>query len=105
MNILLDECVPRKLSALLPGHDCQTVPKAGWAGIKNGQLLDLAEDRFEVFLTVDRNLSFQQSTVDRKIMVVVLKSTSNQLAALAPLAPMILDALKALQPGTVQIIE
>jgi len=105
MKILLDECVPRKLAALLSGHECKTVPKTGWAGIKNGQLLDLADGEFDVFLTVDRNLSFQQRMSGRRIMVLVLKSSSNQLSALAPLVPEILKALEHFRSGYVLRIE
>ena len=61
MRILLDECVPRKLTRELPGHECRTVTEMGWAGIKNGRLLRLAENQFDVFLTADQNLQYQQN--------------------------------------------
>ena len=60
MKILLDECVDRRLATEIYGHDVNTVPQMGWAGIKNGDLLALAENSFDLFVTVDRNLSFQQ---------------------------------------------
>jgi len=63
VKILLDECVDRRLATAIDGHDVKTVPQMGWAGIKNGDLLVLAEKQFEVFVTVDRNLSFQQTLV------------------------------------------
>ena len=56
MRVLLDECVPRALRAELPGHEVETVSEAGWAGVKNGALLQLAATLFDVILTVDRNL-------------------------------------------------
>ena len=59
MKILLDECIDRCLARELKGHSVKTVPQMGWATIKNGRLLALAEKNFDVFLTVDRNLSFQ----------------------------------------------
>ena len=61
MRVLLDECVPRALREQLPGHDVKTVVEAGWAGVKNGELLRLAAQRFDVVLTVDRNLEYQQN--------------------------------------------
>jgi hypothetical protein len=61
LKLLLDECVDRRFAGELPAHDVKTVPQMGWAGIKNGVLLTLAEAEFDVFITVDRNLSFQQN--------------------------------------------
>ena len=61
MRILLDECIDRHLARSLTGHEVKTVPQMGWAAVKNGALLGLAEGQFDVFLTVDRNLSFQQN--------------------------------------------
>ena len=60
MRILLDECLPKRLKRDLTGHTARTVPEMGWAGKENGELLALATGQFDVFLTVDRNLSFQQ---------------------------------------------
>ena len=71
----------------------------GWAGIKNGALLTLAEKEFEVFITVDRNLSFQQNLPAFNIAVLVLHATSNRLADLQPLVPKILSTLSALHKG------
>ena len=61
MRILLDEDLPRRLGKFLTGHDAETVPRSGWAGVRNGRLLALAATRFEVFLTMDQNLEFQQN--------------------------------------------
>jgi hypothetical protein len=62
MRILLDECVPRRLARELAGHDVRTVPEMGWSGKRNGELLQLmAGQGFEVFLTVDQNLRYQQN--------------------------------------------
>jgi uncharacterized protein DUF5615 len=60
VNILLDECVPARFARSLVGHAVTTVPKHGWSGIKNGELLELAEKEFDVFVTVDRKLAAQQ---------------------------------------------
>ena len=62
MRILIDECFDWRLGRALTGHDCVSVQKMGWGGIKNGRLLALAQAEFDVFLTADRNLSFQQNT-------------------------------------------
>ena len=72
MRILLDECLPKRLKRDLVGHEARTVPEMGWASKRNGDLLGLAETDFDVFLTVDRNLSFQQDVTQFKIAVVVM---------------------------------
>lgn len=80
MKLLLDECIDRRLAKELVGHFIRTVPQLGWAGIKNGKLLALAEQEFDVFITVDRNLSFQQNLPKFNIAVIVLHAKSNKLA-------------------------
>ena len=82
MRVLLDECVPRALRAELPGHEVATVAEAGWAGIKNGALLQLAATRFEVLLTVDRNLEYQQKFTGLAIAVIVVHVLSNDIDAI-----------------------
>ena len=100
MKVLLDECLPRKLKKLLSGHDCKTVPEIGWAGKKNGELLILAEQAsFEVFLTLDRGLEFQQALKSRKFAVVLLRSRSSRLAELGPLVPQVLALFATIRPG------
>ena len=99
MKILLDECVDRRFAKELPGHDVKTVPKMGWATIKNGELLALAENDFDVFVTVDRNLAFQQNLPKFSIAVAVLHAPSNRLADLKPLAPKLLSMLSSLEKG------
>jgi predicted nuclease of predicted toxin-antitoxin system len=76
MKVLLDECIPRKFKRSLagPGRDCQTVPEAGLAGKMNGELLDLAEGKFDVFVTLDKGLEFQQNLGGRTIAVVLIRS-------------------------------
>ncbi len=99
MKLLLDECIDRRLAKDLEGHDVRTVPQAGWAGIKNGELLALAEKEFDVFITVDRNLSFQQNLPKFNIAVLVLHAASNRLADLKLLTPKILSTLPTLTKG------
>ncbi|NJL41287.1 MAG: DUF5615 family PIN-like protein [Leptolyngbyaceae cyanobacterium SM1_4_3] len=99
MKLLLDECIDRKLAREFPGYEVKTVPQMGWAGIKNGQLLALAESEFDVFITVDRNLSFQQNLPQFNVAVVVLQAPSNRLADLKPLAPAVLAILPTAVKG------
>ena len=93
MRILLDECLPRKLRLLLVGHEAITVTQAGWSGLKNGKLLTLAQEGFDVFITIDQNLATQQNLPQFKIAVVVLESKSNELEHMVPLVPKILELL------------
>ena len=104
MKLLLDECIDRRLAKELGRHDVTTVPQMGWAGIKNGALLTLAETEFDVFITVDRNLSFQQNLPKFNIAVLVLHATSNRLDDLKLLAPKILTTLPTLTKGTAEHI-
>lgn len=101
MKLLLDECIDRRLARELVGHFVRTAPQMGWAGIKNGKLLALAEQEFDVFITVDRNLSFQQNLPKFNIAVIVLHAKSNKLANLQPLAPEIIKALPDAKIGEV----
>jgi hypothetical protein len=73
----------------------------GWSGLKNGQLLTLAQSQFDVFLTGDRNLSFQQNTTTFRIAVVVLAAEGVQLHQTLPLMPKVLAVLPMLKPGQV----
>ena len=104
MKILLDECIDRRLARDLQGHTVKTAPQMGWAGIKNGRLLALAENEFEVFVTVDRNLSFQQHLPKFKIAVLVLSARSNRLADLQPLVPAMLAIFPTLKAGEATLI-
>lgn len=104
MKILLDECVDRRLATAIDGHDVKTVPQMGWAGIKNGDLLVLAEKQFEVFVTVDRNLSFQQNLIRYNIAVLVLRARTNRLRDLSPLVPERLTSLSSAKLGEVLVI-
>jgi len=99
VKILLDECVDRRFAKELKGHTVKTVPQMGWATIKNGRLLALAEKEFDVFVTVDRNLSFQQNLPKFKIAVVVLIAPTNRLADLRLIVPKMAGALLQLKPG------
>ena len=99
MKIIVDECIDRKLTREFVDHEIKTVPQMGWAGVKNGQLLALAEAEFDVFITVDRNLSFQQNLPQFDIAVIVLQAPSNRLADLKPLVPEVLAILATVAKG------
>lgn len=99
MRLLLDECIDRKLAREFAGYEVKTVPQMGWAGVKNGQLLTLAEAEFDVFITVDRNLSFQQNLPQFDIAVVILQAPSNRLADLKPLVSKVIAILPAVVMG------
>lgn len=103
MRILIDECLPRKLKRELTGHEVYTVPEMGWASKKNGALLALMVGAFDVFLTIDGNLKYQQDLTDVDVAFVVLKARNNRLATLLPLMQEVRNQLEAIQPG--QIIE
>ena len=105
MRILLDECVDRRLARELAGHEVSTVPEQGWAGVQNGELLAMAEKQFDVFLTVDRNLSFQQPLPQFKIAVVVMRARTNRLRDLLPIVPRLLGALTHVKRGEVMWID
>jgi len=98
-KVLLDECVDRRLAKELTGYDVQTVPEAGWASTKNGELLGLAQAEFDVFITTDRNLMFQQDLPKYDMAVIVLAAKTNRLQDLLPLLPKILDAILSAKPG------
>jgi hypothetical protein len=84
MRVLLDECVPRALRDELPGHEVRTVAESGWAGVKNGELLRLAANSFDVLLTVDRNLEYQHNFVSVAVAVIVVHASACNAAQSEP---------------------
>jgi len=103
MRILLDECVPRTLKSNLSvdGHDCATVPEAGFAGKTNGELLRLAEHGFEVFITLDKGVQFQQNVSGCKIAILLIRAKSSRVADILPHIPACLIAVRSIKPGQV----
>jgi hypothetical protein len=100
MKVLLDECVPRPLKFDFIGHDVSHVTEVGWSGIKNGKLLRLAIGTgFEVFVTVDRNLPFQQNLSCFDIGVIVLSTKSTRIDDLRMLIPEALNEMKKIISG------
>lgn len=100
MRILLDECLPKTFKAGFLKHECVTVPELGLAGKKNGELLSLAEEAgFEVFITLDRGIAYEQNLTGRRIAVVLLRTNSSRLADLLPHTGRILEVLGSIGPG------
>ena len=99
MRILIDECLPRKLKYELPGHEVVTVPEAGWQGMKNGELLRRAQSAFDVFLTIDRGIMYQQNLARLTLAVISLSASNNRLETLRPLMASVLAALQHIEPG------
>jgi predicted nuclease of predicted toxin-antitoxin system len=103
VRILLDEQLPRQLARQLRGHRVRTVQQQGWAGSGNGELLRrAAAEGFEIFLTADQNLQFQQNLAGSPLSVVVLIAPSNKLEDLVPLIPFLLHELREVRPGEVR---
>lgn len=99
MRVLLDECVPRKPRRGLTGHEVLTVTERAWSGVENGELLALAEAEFDVFLTVDQNLKYQQNLASFNIGLILLVARNNGFKALSPLMPRVRDALESIKRG------
>ena len=105
MKVLLDECVNSRLSRLISGHVVETVTGRRWNGVKNGHLLSRAVDAgFQAFVTLDRNLPFQNHIASYRIAVFVLRARRNALPVLKPLVPALLVALGKATHGTVTVI-
>lgn len=104
MRILIDECVDWRLLRDLPGHDVKTVRQMGWDETVNGTLLRLAEQEFDVLVTTDKNLSFQQNVVRFNIGVVVLRARSARLRHLRELVPTLLKVLPDVKSGEVHTL-
>jgi predicted nuclease of predicted toxin-antitoxin system len=103
MKILIDECLPDELSESVAamGHECQTVRRAGYGSKKNGELLALAEGRWDVLLTSDRNIKYQQNMTARTVSILIVRAKSNRMKDLLPLMPACAGARLSIQPGRV----
>ena len=100
MHILLDEPLPRRLISELTGHTVSTVTDQGWSGLENGELLHAAVGQFDVFLTADQNLEYQQNLSELALSVVVLVAHNNKLETIRSLIPDLLDRMTDLEPRT-----
>jgi hypothetical protein len=105
MRILLDECMNWRIKRELTGYEVRTAQEQGWSAIKNGALLALAEQEFDVLLTIDQNIPYQQNLQGKQLALVIMVVTSNKLASLLPLAPLVLALLPTVQPGQVYRVE
>jgi predicted nuclease of predicted toxin-antitoxin system len=101
MKVLLDENLPRKLAGHLIGHECRTVVACGWSGKKNGDLLALADAQFDVLLTLDKNLPYQQNLDTKRIALLIVRARSNRIQDLLPAIPECLATLVSIQPRQV----
>lgn len=100
-RVLLDECRPRHLKNALAEHEVRTVPEAGWASKENGDLLALAVEKYDVFVMVDRNLTFQQNLEKFQIAIVVLVARGNRLKDRLPLVPALRRSVETVERGQV----
>jgi len=104
MKIFLDECVDWRLSRDIIGHETRSAHQMGWTAVKNGELLALVSQHFDVFVTVDQNLAFQQNLATVSIAVIVLQAKTNRLSDIRVLVPDLLAAVETAQPGRIQRI-
>ena len=96
MRILLDECVPSPIRRLLSSHSNSTVQERGWGGLKNGDLLQRAEGEFDLFITFDQNIRYQQNLAGRHIAI--LELSSNDIGRIQAASTLIEDSLETIQP-------
>lgn len=103
MRVLLDECVPWPMHKLLAGYDCTSTQWRGWAGIKNGDLISLAEKEFDVFVTSDQNLRYQQNLEGRRLAI--LEISCNDLRRIQAAASLIVAAITTMHRGEFRQLE
>src|SRR2546423_7881956 len=105
MKVLLDECLPKKLKREVQADIVRTVPKMGWAGTKNGALLNLVEREFDVSLTNDQNLEHQQNLKLFDLAIVVLIALTNEIDDLKPLMPSANQAISMISAREIKYIK
>lgn len=101
MRVLFDECLPRKLKREFSDFDVSTVLEKGWGGKKNGELLRLAQSEFDVFVTNDHGITYQQNLKNVQIAIITLKTQNNRLESLLPLVSQVKLALETIQKGEI----
>ena len=104
MKLLLDECVTNYLKPEFIGHEVSTIEEAGFKGLKNGKLLAAASGKFDVLVTVDQNLRFQQNLQNFEIAILVLKANRSTYPMLKPLMPKAIEILKEIGRGRVLVV-
>lgn len=101
MKLLLDECTPARLRFDFIGHEVRTLEQAGFKGLKNGILLRTASREFDVLITVDQNIPFQQNSAELSMAIVIMVARSNRYSELRVLVPDVLGALKSIRVGEI----
>ena len=104
MKVLLDECVTHYLKRDFAAYEVLTVEEAGFKGLKNGRLLEAASGQYEVLITVDQNLQYQQNLQNFSIAVIVLKAKRSTYPMLKPLMPQVLEILGTIEPGEIVVV-
>jgi predicted nuclease of predicted toxin-antitoxin system len=106
MRLLIDECIDERLRRLFSGHECQTARHAKLAGLRNGDLVSAGESAgFDVLVTVDQSIPYQQNLAGRRIALLILCAPTNRLQDLQRLIGAALIALDRIQPGEVVKVE
>jgi hypothetical protein len=101
MKLLLDECVTHDLKSDLGKHEVHTVDDAGFKGLENGELLKAAGGIYDVLITVDQNIPYQQRILDLPLAVIILAARRNSYVGLKPLLPRALAAIEGIKPGEI----
>lgn len=104
MKVLLDECVTGYLKRDFTGHEVLTVEEAGFKGLKNGRLLQAASVQYDVLVTVDQNLQYQQNLKNFALAIIVLKAQRSTYSMLTTLMPQVLEALEQIKPGDILVV-
>src|SRR5260370_42289985 len=101
MRLLLDECLPRRAKFLFAeaGHECETVRDPGFSGKENGQMIELAEKKLEVLITIDKNIRHQQNITGRNIAILIITAASNDLDDIRPQSPQAAAAIRSINTG------
>ncbi len=104
MKILLDECLPRRLLRDLSDHQATTVPQQGWSGLKDKELLQKATREFDVFITLDSNLAFQQNLSALPLCIIVIRAINSRYETIQPLVSDIQLAIENAKPSLLTLI-
>ena len=106
MKVLLDECVTKKLKSHLKDFEVYTVVEMGWSGVKNGKLLSLSTSHhFDVILTIDKNMMFQQNLENFPITIIVFNSKTSKLDELIHFIPSFSKQIHEFEKNKAYIIE
>ena len=104
MRVLLDENVPHELAPALTGHEVSNVQAEGWNGKRNGELLQLAGERFDALVSMDRGLAHQQNLSRVRLRMVIVRAPSNRIEDVRPLAGLIVTTLAGMRPGQLEVV-